>query len=167
MKKIALIVSICMIMSILAVSVYASDSNQIYIYNTSAESVKMTASLYGYTHDGSYIRIGDAILRTDYRSGYTPTFNTLDVIVFLYYNYEGPNAMGTPIDVSGNEEAEVGSVISTGQEVMNSTHNAQNIAGYYRMITPDGLTIISTLGIVLENDGTLVQDPVMTDTLAF
>ena len=46
--------------------------------------------------------------------------------------------------------------------------SGQNIGGYYHAETPnDGITITSTLGIVLNTDGTLSQDSLATSTMAY
>ena len=168
-KKIFAIVLACALLSVLSVSAFAA-SKQIYIENTSAISVKMTASLYGLTNDGTYIRIGDAIIRTDYRSGFTPTFSTVDLEATLYRDYDADEASptvysGTMVSSANSLDVAVGNYISTGNVVMNASIGAQNIGGSYNMMTPTDVFIYSTLGITLESDGSLAQDSDVTITM--
>lgn len=162
MKKSFLIfVSFCLILSTITSYVSASDSNQIYIENSEAGPVEMTASLYGYTSDGTYIRIGSAIVRSDYTMNYTPTYSVVDLRVRLYKNHSSPmegGSYGTMIASCNNNDVAVGESISTDDVIMNSSANAQNLYGIYSMETPDGLTVHARLSIFLESDGTLSED---------
>lgn len=171
-KKIMAIIMAIIAISVFTVSSYAADSDQIYIENNSAQVIKVTASLYGYTPNGSSITIGDAILRTDVRSGQNPTYTAVDLDVKLLKNYTtnesyvGVSRILTGTEVCGNTSADhpIGQYINADSNSV----SGQNIGGYYHAETPnDGITITSTLGIVLNTDGTLSQDSLATSTMAY
>ncbi len=168
-KKVLAIILACVLLSVFSISAFAA-SKQIYIENTSAVSVKMTSSLYGLTSDGTYIRIGDAIIRTDYRSGYTPTFSTVDLQASLYRDYDASEEFpsvysGTLVSSANTQDVAVGDYISTGNVVMSESIGAQNIGGAYNMVTPTDVYIYSTLGITLESNGSLAQDSNVSNTM--
>lgn len=161
-KKILALVLACVMVSILSISASAA-SNQIYVENTSAVSIKMTSSLYALTNDGSYIRLGDAIVRSDYRSGYTSTYTAVDLSTTLYRDYDADAdhvnvRNGVVVSSAKTDDVAIGDYISTGSVVMSANVGAQNIGGSYTMITADNLKIFATLGIILESDGSLTQD---------
>lgn len=170
-KKIMAIVMAIISISMLAVSSYAADSDQIYIENNSAQVIKMTASLYGYTSNGSSITLGSAILRTDVRSGQNPTYSAVSLDATLYKNYTeteyatGFSRLITGIVASGvsSESQPIGQHITTDSVSI----NAENVGGHYRMETPSGLTVVATLGIILNDGGTLSQDSLATTTSAY
>lgn len=170
-KKIMAIVMAIISISMLAVSSYAADSDQIYIENNSAQVIKMTASLYGYTSNGSSITLGSAILRTDVRSGQNPTYDVVSLEVTLHKNYtESSYATGSLRVTSGIVASGVSSANHPiGEHITTDSVsiNAENVGGHYRMETPSGLTVIATLGIVLNDDGTLAQDSMATTTMAY
>ena len=170
-KKIMAIIMVIIAISVLTVPSFATDSDQIYIENNSAQVIKMTASLYGYTSNGSSITLGSAILRTDVRPGENPTYDAVSLEATLYKNYaETDYATGilrvtSGIVASGVSSADhpIGMHITTDSVSVNS----ENVGGEYRMVTPSGLTVIATLGIVLNDDGTLAQDSMATTTMAY
>ena len=154
--------------SILSISVSAA-SKQIYIENTSAVSIKMTSSLYASTTDGTYIRIGNSIVRSDYRPGYTSTYTDVDLSTTLYRDYDADADdvsvhNGFMVSAASTNDVAIGDPISTGNVVMNASIGAQNIGGSYTMRTSDNIYIFASLGIILESDGSLSQDSNATTT---
>lgn len=170
-KKVLIFVLVCVMASLLSISAFAA-SNQIYIENTSAVSIKMTSSLYAYTSDGSYIRLGNAIVRSDYRPGYNSTYTAVDLITTLYRDYDADAQHvnvrnGVTVSSARTDDVAIGDYISTGDVTMSASVGAQNVGGSYSMITADNLTVYATLGIILESDGSLTQDSNATATDAY
>ena len=169
-KKFFSLILACVMVSLLSFSASAAPTtNQIYIHNTSAVSIKMTSSLFAYTFDGTYIRLGDAIVRSDYRSGYTSTYTTVDLSATLYRDYDADADhsnvyTGVMVAAATTNDVAIGDYISTDTIRMSANVGAQNVGGSYSLVTADNLRIYATLGIVLEADGSLTQDSNVTNT---